>query len=195
MSPAGSTPDRPSAAPRRRRLAPTIVLGLLAISALVAFIALRAAVLPGVPTGLGFSVVFAGPDALPVVEEGAERASQGASGILLSGAAPAELELWGRERIGSVVLAAGREAPARLVVEGARLGERLLRPDGGVEFELLLDPPVVAREGGWLRPPLYGYRLVLSFGEELYQPLALRWRRGDAEAAAVNGVAPERSER
>lgn len=99
-------------------------------------------------------------------------------GLVLRGDRPAELEIESRQRLYALRLDFERLARASLEVEGGRLSERILRPDGSVAFQVIVDEPQEVRH--WWRPGrlTYRYRLRLAVPGGAPGPVALTLSAG-----------------
>lgn len=87
-----------------------------------------------------------------------------------------DLELLSPRPLLALYLVFGSRAPAKIFVEGGRVGERTFRPDGGVTFQVLPAEPRTVRP--LLRPweRRHAYRLRLLLPEAPDAPLGLEWR-------------------
>ena len=126
--------------------------------------------LPGVPE------VYAGGARLKFLDEeawpsGADGAGGGSSARLLGGA-EAELLLVSRAELGSLLLEFERQASSQLEVGGGELGETILRPDGGVAFEVLLGEPRIRHPVWWSEEPHHFYFLALRLPGARPVPIA-----------------------
>lgn len=105
--------------------------------------------------------------------------------LVMEGDAEVDLLVTSDEPLDALLLDFGEEAPSSLVVEGAERGEIMLRPSGGVAFEVSLG-------GGrshatwWTPERRWFYRFGLSFDQPVAEPLpfevgVLRAEPGESE--------------
>ena len=98
----------------------------------------------------------------------------GGRGPRLAGDRPAEVFVASREPLEAVVLRLDRNAPSRVFVEGGRAGDTMLRPDGGVSVQVLLDEPRAVHPLWWAPDDYRIYRFVLLFPDWAGRPIAIR---------------------
>jgi hypothetical protein len=67
-----------------------------------------------------------------------------------------EIEIESRRPLESVTFEFGRRAAASIELEGGRVAERILHPDGRVAFRIVPEPP--QRHRAWPRAAVYRYR-------------------------------------
>ncbi len=96
----------------------------------------------------------------------------GGASLRILGGAEAELLLVSRAELGSLLLEFDRRASSRLEVEGGELGETILRPDGGVAFEVLLAEPRVRHPPWWSEDTHHFYLLHLRLPVARAVPIA-----------------------
>ena len=77
-------------------------------------------------------------------------------------------------RLTGLRLAFDEQAPSGLRVMGAELGATILRPAGGIEFDLLLDRPRVRHASPWGGGEALFYPLRLQFAGALTAPVGFR---------------------
>ena len=68
-----------------------------------------------------------------------EVTASAAGELVVHGADRSTLEILARRPLEAVILGFDRRAPVQIEVTGGRLGERILHPDGSIDFEVLLD--------------------------------------------------------
>lgn len=88
----------------------------------------------------------------------------------------------GGRRLESLLIELGEGAPNEVAVRGGRLGDRILRPDGGIGFRVA--PQVWRRHAMWFSPlPMYIYRLELELppggAEKTLFRLTPEWPAGE----------------
>jgi hypothetical protein len=99
-------------------------------------------------------------------------AGSGGASLRILGGAETELLLASRAELGSLLLEFERRASSRLEVGGGELGETILRPDGGVAFEVLLGKPRAVHPAWWSDEPHHFYLLELRLPGARPVPIA-----------------------
>jgi hypothetical protein len=99
------------------------------------------------------------------------------------GRATGELLIASREPLPVLLAELDSRSGTRLEATGAEVGDLVLRPDGGVAFELLLEPSRVVHSTWWSRQPVRHYRVRLCSPDARPVPLRLRLTPGRARSS------------
>ena len=104
---------------------------------------------------------------------------EGKRGLEMMGDARAELTVASPHRLTLVRLEFGGTAPVELAVAGARAGNTIFRPGGGVAFDLQLERPARRHPTAWSREPVLFYPLSIRLpaGKPAPLPFALSLAR------------------
>ena len=97
-----------------------------------------------------------------------------AGALEVVGGEPAEMLVGSPQPLTAITLEFDRQAPSRLVAYGRELRPSVLRPDGGVSFDLPLPGPRAVHPMWWTRDPYYLYQLDFHLPGAPAAPIGFR---------------------